>query len=506
MPCGSTGRSSRGHTILIRRLLLATFISLLFVGISEAASISVSSNPSGADIFLNGDAVNMKTNSVIKNVYHGIHYVTLRMPGYRSWTTVIEVDEGSTTYVHHDLVQETGSIVVTTTPTGAAIFVDNGYKGESIMILKDIPVGEHTVLLQLDGYLDYSSDIVVYDKADTRISHVFEPLPTTGAIAVLSHPEGASVYLDGSQAGITETLLENISPGMHTVTLKKYGYRDDSAGVRVTIGEVAHVERDLIPENISATIISSPVNAEILLDGVVIGNTPYYGTFGHGKHVLLFRAQGFEEFSNTYDIPYAPFSLSVELIPAARQIIAEARAKIAENEKYSPVAAKEELGTAEANLEQGEYITALEAAEKSFRLAGDIDDDGIPNALDMQPDIGNTFLYTIPFIVALLIGSVVAFDWSRCRVRSNITVRIDKVSKANIDLILDLVMENSYRAMVCTVSVDGKFLEMLYEPGSHRISLSQLSPGSHTVAIELEIQKNRYGTQSTSQTTEFSLP
>jgi len=503
---GSTGGPSRGHANLIQRLLPAIFLLLLFVGISEAASISVSSNPSGADIFLNGDAVNMKTNSVIENVYPGIHYVTLEMPGYRSLTTVIEVKEGSTTSVHHNLVQKTGSIAVTTTPTGAAIFVDNRYKDKSTTILRGIPVGEHTILLQLDGYLDYSSDVVVYDNADTRINHVFEPLPTTGAIAVLSHPEGASVYLDGSQAGITETLLEDISPGMYTVILKKYGYRDDSTGVRVTIGEVAHVERDLIPENISATIISSPVSAEILLDGVVIGNTPYYGTFGHGKHVLLFRTQGFEEFSNTYDIPYAPLSLSVELTPVAGRIIAEARAKIAENEKYNPIAAKEELGIAEAKLEQGEYITALEAAEKSFRLAGDIDDDGIPNALDIQPDVRNTFLYAIPFIIALLIGSVVAFDWSRCRVRPNITARVDEVSKANIDLIVDLVMENSYRAMVCTVSVDGKFLEMLHEPGSHRISLNQISPGSHTVAIELEIQKNRYGTQSTSQTIEFSLP
>lgn len=50
----------------------------------------------------------------------------------------------------------TGSISVTSDPTGATIFLDNAIKGITPLTLDNVPNGVHTVRVRLDGYYDAS--------------------------------------------------------------------------------------------------------------------------------------------------------------------------------------------------------------------------------------------------------------------------------------------------------------------------------------------------------------
>ncbi len=64
----------------------------------QKGTISVTSNPQGADIYLNDESLGLQTNTVIQDVFPGIHYIRLELPGYRTWETIFEVEGGRTAY------------------------------------------------------------------------------------------------------------------------------------------------------------------------------------------------------------------------------------------------------------------------------------------------------------------------------------------------------------------------------------------------------------------------
>ncbi len=69
---------------------------------------------------------------------------------------------------------------------------------------------------------------------------------TTGSIQVNSTPQGASVYLDGTDTGeTTNSTLTDVSPGSHTVKLVKEGYEDYEENISVTAGQTTTVNASL---------------------------------------------------------------------------------------------------------------------------------------------------------------------------------------------------------------------------------------------------------------------
>lgn len=78
--------------------------------------------------------------------------------------------------------------------------------------------------------------------------------PTEGSIQVNSTPQGADVYLDGSNTGrTTNTTLTNVSVGTHTVKLLKDGYGDHEGTVTVIGDQSAIVDVTLNAHTISIT-------------------------------------------------------------------------------------------------------------------------------------------------------------------------------------------------------------------------------------------------------------
>ena len=54
-----------------------------------------------------------------------------------------------------------GSITVTSSPSGADIYIDNVYKGLSPAVFGNIPNGNHLVLMKRDGYQDLTKSVTV---------------------------------------------------------------------------------------------------------------------------------------------------------------------------------------------------------------------------------------------------------------------------------------------------------------------------------------------------------
>ncbi|MDD2255152.1 DUF3344 domain-containing protein [Methanoculleus sp.] len=239
----------------------------------EPGSILVTSTPTGAAVWLDGEETGEVTDCTLTNVPAGDHVVTVKLDGYADASMPVTVATGETAEVDLELTTLTGSLTVTSTPEGAAILIDGADTGEvTNATLDGIAVGTHTVTLKKDGYADTTADVTVaYNETAALHRDLVE---ARGSITVASTPTGAAIWLDGIDTGMTtNAILENVAAGEHTVTVKKAGYADASMIVTVVDDGTAVAHFTLTEPAGIIAVTSSPDGARIVLDGAETGET-----------------------------------------------------------------------------------------------------------------------------------------------------------------------------------------------------------------------------------------
>jgi hypothetical protein len=147
--------------------------------------IQVQSTPAGAAIFLNGNyqgTTYAGSPLGITQLTPGTYTVQLTMPDYQPSTQTAVVQAGVVTTVAATMVPNvvttpdtTGQISVTSTPAGAAIYLDNTYMGITPAVLANIAAGGHTLMLRESGYQDWYSTVNVVGGSYTPVAGTLAP-------------------------------------------------------------------------------------------------------------------------------------------------------------------------------------------------------------------------------------------------------------------------------------------------------------------------------------------
>ena len=91
----------------------------------EAGSISVSSSPPGAKIFIDDEDSGTVTNATIPALTPGSHIVRVEKEGYQvPQDRTVKVLTDQTATVNFALTPVTGNVRVTSVPSGAAVLLD----------------------------------------------------------------------------------------------------------------------------------------------------------------------------------------------------------------------------------------------------------------------------------------------------------------------------------------------------------------------------------------------
>jgi len=209
--------------------------------------------------------------TVITSLAPGTHSLRLQKAGYDEYLRTFTITEGQRTTVDYSfspLPSDVGSIEVTSTPSGATLFLDGRYMGltppADYFDLTSLAPGTHTITIRIADYQEYMQTVYVRGGQVVTINAQLTPATpgpvpdTTGQITVVSSPPGANLYLDNVFRGITPLTLLDIQQGPHIVTAKLDGYADASQSVTVTGGQVAPVALGL-SEAVPTTTKKSPV-------------------------------------------------------------------------------------------------------------------------------------------------------------------------------------------------------------------------------------------------------
>ena len=163
----------------------------------STGSLYITSNTSGASIYVDGSYRGI-TPVTLSGLTTGSHTVRILQSGYNDYSLTTLVYAGQTTTVSTALITstptptQTGSIVITSSPTGADVYIDGSYRGISPVTLSGLTTGSHTVRILQSGYNDYSTNAKIYTRQTTTVTGFLSPITpvqtTSPAAAVPTTP------------------------------------------------------------------------------------------------------------------------------------------------------------------------------------------------------------------------------------------------------------------------------------------------------------------------------
>jgi hypothetical protein len=119
-----------------------------------AQGLLVTSEPAGADVFINGDKQSGQTPLTLP-LPPGKYNLVLRLQGYDAYSGSVQVRDDSQAKVEAELHQKNGHVAwaqVESTPAGAEIWVDGVSTGQRTPARVEISSGIHNIALKLEGY------------------------------------------------------------------------------------------------------------------------------------------------------------------------------------------------------------------------------------------------------------------------------------------------------------------------------------------------------------------
>ncbi|MCB2200749.1 PEGA domain-containing protein [bacterium] len=200
----------------------------------------------------------------------------------------------------YDYYEYDCTLVVSSDPPGADVFLDNLYLGQTPLTRTGMQAGAAMLRLELEGYRTIERYISLRRKQTNRVSFTLEPLPGTFAsLDVNSDPQGATLLVNGEVRGTTPYAELLVPPGLVHLELRKKGHLTVERDIEVEEGQHKAVEVYLPLANVPTSpatihVTSDPPDAEIYLNGTRLGRTPLtHEGIQPGKAVIFARKEGY---------------------------------------------------------------------------------------------------------------------------------------------------------------------------------------------------------------------
>lgn len=232
--------------------------------------------PSSALLELNGEILEVNDGVAQKLLKYGTYDYSVVAKGFLSHSGKVVVDrEDGPIEVNVSLPSFYGKLdIAGNSCAGASVYVDNEYIGSAPIIVDKLSPGVHEVKIVKTLYKTFSQSVEVKEGKSVKLTPVLEG--NYGTAHISSSDLQAAIYVNdefkakGSWKG-------NLSPGAYLVDIKRENHKPGVHYFEIKKDEVKEVLcPSPSPITGSLAISSTPIDAELYLNGVRIGKTPYY--------------------------------------------------------------------------------------------------------------------------------------------------------------------------------------------------------------------------------------
>ncbi len=290
----------RSHTggRVVWSLIMCSAVALLASGCGPGkGSLSVSSEPSGAHVSINGSEQGTAPVK-LPGLVPGEYVVELRKEGYDPAYKSVALLEKQDLAVDLTLRQTTGLLLVESFPEGVDVVIDGVSKGNTPLLISDLPLGSYKLEFRSPTHLPRTLSAELVDRKPVRV--VADLVSNTAKLVVTSDPAGAEIRINGIAVGVTPATLEDVISGESDIKVWKQGYAPFTQRMTLEATQSYRINPELAALPSGLTVISQPEGAEVVIDHTRVGTTPLtLDNLKEGSHQIAVSLAGYETASKT---------------------------------------------------------------------------------------------------------------------------------------------------------------------------------------------------------------
>lgn len=229
--------------------------------------------------------------------------IVFRADGCQEAVMNLDLSNGRPRVVDQELLPDSGTIQLSSTPAGARVLVNGVARGVTPCTLARMREGEHEISLRADGYKRSDHRLRISAGETVPLAVTLERLPA--GLTVSTIPAGARVYINDVYRGLSDLTLTDLSEGSYQVKIVSPGYATALRTVTVDAGTTHVEEFELVIVRGTLSVRTFPATARVLNGKKLIGKTqpgeansvvsgPARFSLEPGDYTLTVEADGYE--------------------------------------------------------------------------------------------------------------------------------------------------------------------------------------------------------------------
>ena len=244
------------------------------------------------DVVISVNIINRKTKANIFAKYLSISKDVLE-PG---WLKIEKPEETFFSELKGEPQEKgrSGTLSITSDPIGARIFLDGDYRGKTNVDIRQVPLGPHNVTMIKDKYKVYVKTVDIYEDRTSTVDIKLEP--KRGSLSIKTNPKEAKIFINEKYCGLTPRIISGLLTGEYDLSLKKEKHKDYNEKIEIIFEGTIEKTINLVEEDGSLLVISTPINAKVYLDSEYKGLAAplFLEKVSSGKHIAKVEMEGYK--------------------------------------------------------------------------------------------------------------------------------------------------------------------------------------------------------------------
>ena len=222
---------------------------------SDSGTISLTSDPVGAEVLVNGISRGHPP-CRIDRIPGGTVSISVKADGFQPHRREVSLAAGEIQNVDVKLIPLPGTLRIVSIPESGRVYINDEFRGETPFDLTNVPPGTYRARVDKGGYAPIARDITLEKGAS--ITEEFRLAKITGRLEIITAPSGSTVLIDGKKVGITITrgtdattvsdpfAVEEILEGVHQIEIFRKGFATQKREIEVKRGETLTLQFKLV--------------------------------------------------------------------------------------------------------------------------------------------------------------------------------------------------------------------------------------------------------------------
>lgn len=229
---------------------------------------------------------------LIEEVEAGLREITVRAPRHLDFNTRMEITgKGQTQTLSATLLPAWAKFSIASEPAGARVLSGSELLGVT-PLRAELLQGARQINVELKGYKPWSRRVEVVAGQPVNIPDV-RLQKDDGYFVVTSVPSDAAITVDGVFKGETPVRFAVTPDSKHSLAAMKTGFLPARGRHGVGSGEELRIPLELTPELAVLELVTTPSDAELLVDGVARGSANQRLELPTHEHEIIVRKPGF---------------------------------------------------------------------------------------------------------------------------------------------------------------------------------------------------------------------